>query len=102
MCKSLVSTFPLVGLYTIWNIGNGQKVRIEKDPWMGAKEELHIFEVILCALHEVGILSLEDTQFQPLQVCGRLDWNSCMKIGLEGSLVVKWNSYVGKLVSNFF
>ena len=24
-----------------------------------------------------------------------------MKIGLEGSLVVKWNSYVGKLVSKF-
>jgi hypothetical protein len=33
--KAILNAFPLVGSWMMWKIGNGWKVRVGEDPWMG-------------------------------------------------------------------
>jgi len=47
--KAIVQPFPLVGNWMAWNVGNGVKVRIGADPWVGSGEE-HILSEEICYL----------------------------------------------------
>ena len=35
MCNSMLLGFDLIGDWLEWQIGNGRKVRIGQDPWIG-------------------------------------------------------------------
>jgi hypothetical protein len=35
--KPLVEAFPLIGKWTVWKIGNGHRIRVGEDPWLGAR-----------------------------------------------------------------
>jgi hypothetical protein len=82
-------------------MGNGRKVRIGQDPWMGADEEFQISNILIRNLHEADIFSLADGKSQPPQVFNRLGWKLENELGLEGDEVAEWHRYFGKLCSNF-
>jgi len=48
--KYILDVFPLIGNWMIWKIGDGAQVLIEKDPWIGYKENhiipYHLFHDI--------------------------------------------------------
>jgi hypothetical protein len=58
--KELVENFPLVGSWTVWKIGNGRKVKIGQDQWMGIDEDYQFSEALIQSLHEACIFSLKD------------------------------------------
>jgi hypothetical protein len=40
--KDLVEYFPLVGNWTVWQIGNGRNVRLGEDPWLGVGDNFRL------------------------------------------------------------
>jgi hypothetical protein len=56
--KSMVQYFPLIGNRLVWSVGNGIKVRIEMDPWMGSGVDFKIIEAIVTSLHREGIYNI--------------------------------------------
>lgn len=39
--RALVSSFPLVGPWVVWQVGNGKEIRLGEDPWLGSKNHYH-------------------------------------------------------------
>jgi hypothetical protein len=56
--------FPSGWSLTVWKVGNGKKVRIGEDPWLGAGDAFHLSESLVWSLHETGIYSLVDAKAQ--------------------------------------
>jgi len=59
--KAIVQPFPLVGNWMAWNVGNGVKVRIGADPWVGSGEEHILSEELVVTLQNKGIHYLAQT-----------------------------------------
>lgn len=60
--KALVGAFPLIGDWTVWQIGNGKSVRIGANPWLGAGAGYKLFEELIEYLNDHGIFSIWDAK----------------------------------------
>jgi len=40
--KFIVLVFPLVGNWMVWKVGNGERVRVGANPWVGSGEDYKI------------------------------------------------------------
>jgi hypothetical protein len=58
--KALVQAFPLVGNWTVCCIGNGEKVRLGEDPWLGAGNNYKLSQPLLLFLKDKNIRFLSD------------------------------------------
>jgi hypothetical protein len=81
--EGLVTSFPLIGPWTIWKVGNGKKVRIGEDPWLGAGEAFYHLDSLVWSLHGVDILSLVDSKAQYPKELGRRECKSKLDLGLS-------------------
>ena len=56
--KAVVKSFSLIESNLSWDVGNGEKVLVGKDPWLGS-EQLHVFpEEVINSLALRGISTL--------------------------------------------
>jgi hypothetical protein len=58
--KALVEAFPLVGKWMVWCIGNGEKVRLGEDPWLGAGNNYKLSPPLLQFLKDKNLRFLSD------------------------------------------
>jgi hypothetical protein len=58
--KALVEAFPLVGDWVVWKIGDGKKVRVGEDPWLGAGNYFRLSPPLIQSLRNNNIHSLHD------------------------------------------
>jgi hypothetical protein len=58
--KGLVQAFPLVGNLIVWHIGNGEKVRLGEDPWLGAGNNYKLAHPLLMFLKDKNTRFLSD------------------------------------------
>jgi hypothetical protein len=40
--KALVDSFPLIGNWLVWKIGNEKRIRIGEDPWEGSEGNFNL------------------------------------------------------------
>jgi hypothetical protein len=45
--KALVEAFLLIGQWTAWRVGNGCRIRIGEDPWIGVGDDFKFFDPLL-------------------------------------------------------
>jgi hypothetical protein len=60
--KALVQDFPLVGKWNAWHIGNGEKVRLGEDPWLGAGNNYKLSQPLIKFLKGKKMLLFEQPQ----------------------------------------
>jgi hypothetical protein len=58
--KCLLKYFPLLGNWTTWKIGNGKKVKIKDDPWIGCVGYFKLTEAMKRSLMDQGVLNISD------------------------------------------
>jgi hypothetical protein len=51
MWNTVVLAFPVVGNWLVWQVRNGNKVRIGEDPWAGCGQE---FKLPVQMIHQLG------------------------------------------------
>ena len=56
-----------MGKWIAWQIGNGSKVRIGEDPWMGVKGNFILFDALLEMLQSQLIYHLRDVASQVIR-----------------------------------
>jgi hypothetical protein len=61
--KAMVETFPLIGKWIVWNVGNGKSIRIGENPWVNSGEGFKLTKNLVNALHGRGIFTLWDAKF---------------------------------------
>jgi hypothetical protein len=53
--KALVQAFPINGRWLVWKMGNGEKVRVGVDPWIGY---FRLLEILIEFVHDICIYTL--------------------------------------------
>lgn len=54
-CNALIQAFPINGRWLVWKMGNGEKVRVEVDPWIGY---FRLLEILIEFVYELCIHAL--------------------------------------------
>ena len=90
--KSLVLAFPLVGNWLAWLVGNGRKIRVGEDPWLGVGERYKISEGLVSKLRSLGIYNLNQAYSTSLQ--RETLWKSSEQLGLEEGIREEWEEYI--------
>jgi hypothetical protein len=99
--KALVEAFPLVGDHLLWCVGNGMKVRLGEDPWVGSGNGFKFPKNMLNNIHSNGIIYLKDASIADLDRAVRSEWKTTEMMDLHGEEVDIWRDYVATLNSNF-
>ena len=97
----MVLAFPLIGNWTSWEIGNGRRVRLGLDPWVGVGEDFRLPQLVLNKLSEQRCFKLADVQIQLPNQVYRTRWKATHELQLEGVDVVCWKTYIELLESSF-
>ena len=84
--KGMEKAFPLVGNWTSWKVSNKRMVKIEEDPWIGAKGNYKLSEALLLKLHEVGIFPLWEAASQEQRNAWSQGWLSSRTLNIQGIL----------------
>jgi hypothetical protein len=59
----MVDSFPLIGDWTIWRVGNGKNLRLGKDSWEGSGNAFNLSVESMTVLQSKGIYYLWDVRF---------------------------------------
>ena len=71
-----MASFPLIGKWIIWKIGNGSQARIGRDLWCAAGNDYELSPPLLQFLQAANIHHLGDATMQVPQVRGWAGWKS--------------------------
>lgn len=74
--KATVKSFRIIEARLAWHIGNGKKVRIGIDPWVGCRAEHELPRELVTTLNDHGILYLNQVAYEE----GSSFWNQGWKL----------------------
>ena len=80
-------SFPLVGNWVAWQLGNGRSMRIGQDPWVGSGKNFKISEHLITRLKEKGISYLASANSQHSLTSKRTVRKNSQVLGLTGTSV---------------
>jgi hypothetical protein len=52
--NAMMDAYQLIGDWLCWKIGNGRKIRIGEDPWIGGGEAFKLSNILVEELHSKG------------------------------------------------
>jgi hypothetical protein len=82
---ALVKAFPLIGKWTAWKIGRGNKVIIVEDPWIGCKGNYRLSKEMITDLHLLRIYSLEYAVTNDGRNIWSQGWKLVRDLNLQGA-----------------
>lgn len=91
--RSIIATFPYISEHLSWQIGNGMKVHIGIDPYVGAKDDFSLSNMLLEWLHNKHLLMLS-------QIFQNGEHPHCLsteELGLSRDYVQEWDSNIKNL-----
>ena len=101
--KAVLWDFDIIGNHLVWNIGNGNVVRIGIDPWLGCKWRHTLPPSMIETLHLAGFHFLSDIGSHGLNLVMPQLWFSAESIGFSNPHEIDvWNNYLAILKSNHF
>jgi hypothetical protein len=68
--SAMMDAYHLIGDFLCWKIGNGSKVRIGEDPWIGGGGGFKLLNSLIEDIHLKGVFSLWDAKINDMDVFG--------------------------------
>ena len=94
-------SFHLIGYFLVWKIGNGAKVCIGMDPWVGCKWRQWLPSHLIDFLHSAGYFFFKDVGTLTVSYLMEQGWLSSDDLGLVENLDINaWNGYLTILKSS--
>ena len=53
--KVVTKSFDVIGENLVWKVGNGRRVRVGEDPWLGCNEGFRLSELLVVSLRQRGV-----------------------------------------------
>eukprot|EP01018_Ginkgo_biloba_P011241 Gb_34296 [translate_table: standard] len=78
-------------------VGNGSRVCIGLDPWVGSGSGYRLFENLINLLHEKGIFFLHRAADPDLTIVWSQEWKFAIALGLSGREEEDWDLYLYSL-----
>lgn len=82
-------TFPVVGRFLAWKVGNGRHVRVGADAIVGCGENIFLQEAIVASLQELGKCTLNKIDDPVATTSWQQGWHSTTGLGLDENW--SWN-----------
>jgi len=99
--KVMADSFPLMGVWIVWWVGNGRSIQIGEDHWEGSYRDFKLSKELVDIIHNMGVYSLRDATSHGMDISRHSIWNWAVELSLEGFMEEEWNKFIGNLKSNF-
>eukprot|EP00253_Pinus_taeda_P008007 PITA_08007 len=95
--KATVAAFLVIEKGLAWKVGDGQNVRIGRDPWVGCNASYALTPSLLRHLGSKGIYTLNQVEkIGPYSIWGQ-NWKNAEDLGLNIRWHNEWASYIEEL-----
>ena len=95
--KVVVKHFDLVGSGLVWRIGNGRRVRLGIDPWVGCGRDRVLPEEMRLHLVTRGCLFITDIEDQENSSLWHQGWISAQRLDIHDDLQEAWEGFIRQL-----
>lgn len=91
--KAVVSAFQVIENNLVWKVGNGRKLQIGEDPWLGCKRQHILLDHTIHELRKKGFYMLNQLPDPLRSIPWGQAWKSNLSLGLEGEDAIKLSRY---------
>eukprot|EP00253_Pinus_taeda_P018177 PITA_18177 len=95
--KAIVEAFKVIEQALAWQIGNGENLRIGKDPWVGCNGNFALSPGLIRHLESKGILHLRQIEKIGFSSIWGQAWKSGEELGLHPASWNEWKVYTEEL-----
>eukprot|EP00253_Pinus_taeda_P020147 PITA_20147 len=95
--KATLDAFKIIERGLAWKVGNGECVRIGKDPWVGCNEHFALSPELLEQLDSKGIKMLHQIENPGLSSIWAQGWKSAELLDLDVHWRDEWNVFIQEL-----
>lgn len=95
--KAVVKSFHLIESKLVWNVGNGEKLLVGRDPWMGCTQEHLLPGYVVEALRRRGIFTLNQLAAPRPEEMWFQTWRRANTLGLQEQEKVFMEVYIRNL-----
>eukprot|EP00253_Pinus_taeda_P008844 PITA_08844 len=95
--KATLDAFKIIERGLAWKVGNGECVRIGKDPWVGCNEHYALSPGLLEQLDSKGIKMLQQIENPGLSSIWAQGWKSAEHLDLDVLWRDEWNVFIQEL-----
>ena len=86
-----------MGNWLVWKVGNGERVRVGSNPWVGSGEDYKLLENLIASLQVKGIYNLAQATFSEFSSIWHQQWKKSDFLGLDSVEGELWEAYKTKL-----
>ena len=95
--KAIVGSVQLIERGLAWQVGDGNQVRVGRDPWVGCSPNFSLSRELVTHLKSEGIFSLNQVADPRTTSLVKQGWLSGTDLHLENRWMDEWNKYVADL-----
>jgi len=95
--KALVLSFGLIGSGLVWRVGDGRKLRVGLDPWVGSGRDHILPLAIRTILEDQGFFFLSSIADPGTSTIWHQGWINGRELGLSMVQQVSWDTYISAL-----
>eukprot|EP00253_Pinus_taeda_P030442 PITA_30442 len=95
--KATSESFKIIEKGLAWQVGNGENLRIGRDPWVGCNDLFALSPGLLAHLNTKGIHRLSQIENMDLYSIWGQEWKSVEDLGIDLNWSIEWQSYTHEL-----
>eukprot|EP00253_Pinus_taeda_P008065 PITA_08065 len=95
--KATSESFKIIEKGLAWQVGNGENLRIGRDPWVGCNDFFALSPGLLAHLNTKGIHRLSQIENMDLYSIWGQEWKSVEDLGIDLNWSIEWQSYTHEL-----
>eukprot|EP00253_Pinus_taeda_P013898 PITA_13898 len=95
--KATLESFKVIEQGLAWKVGNGEKVKIGKDPWIGCNENYALSPGLVQQLEEKGLLFLNQVASSGASSIWGQAWKNGDEVDLEQRWRNEWSAFTQEL-----
>eukprot|EP00253_Pinus_taeda_P025127 PITA_25127 len=95
--KATSEAFKIIEQGLSWQVGNGENIRIGRDPWVGCNDLFALPPGLLAHLDSKGIHKLSQIAIMELYSIWGQEWKSVEDLGIDPTWRIEWQAYTHEL-----
>lgn len=95
--KATVDAFKIIEQGLAWQVGNGENVRLGRDPWVGCNDSFALTPPLVAHLDSLGLHGLHQIANPGLSTIWGQAWKSAESLGIDPRWETDWQVFLQEL-----